>query len=107
MRSPRLFLSAALLALLAGCAIVSPEATVRGKLIEAGVKPHMAACLAPRLVRKLSTDQLRALGKLARAPRAGEHPLSLGALQDRLLAIDDPRVVDVVSRAALACAILG
>jgi hypothetical protein len=92
---------------LAACSVLSPEAKVRARLIEAGLKPHMAACLAPRLVRKLSTAQLEALGRLARVPHEDKHHLSVGDLEDRLQAIDDPQVVDVVSRAALGCAILG
>jgi hypothetical protein len=97
----------ALAAMLAGCGLVSPEAKVRGKLLAAGVKPHMANCLAPKLVKKLSTAQLEALGKAVKQPREDGHHLSIGDLADRLDAIGDPQIVDVVTRAGLACAILG
>jgi hypothetical protein len=103
----RLALCLALAATLAGCGIVSPEARVRDKLLAAGVKPHMAKCLAPKLVKKLSTAQLEALGKVAALPHEDKHHLSIGDLEDRLEAVGDPQVVDVVTRAGLACAILG
>jgi hypothetical protein len=105
---PRPFLALILIAALAGCGlVVSPEAKVRDRLLAAGVKPHMANCLAPKLVRKLSADQLEALGKLAKVPDEDKHHLSIGALEERLQAVGDPQVVDVVGRAALACAIMG
>ena len=90
-----------------GCGLVSPEAKVRDRLRAAGVKPHMADCLAPKLVRKLSTAQLEALGRVAKLPHEDKHHLSIGDLEDRLQAAGDPRVVDVVARVGLACAILG
>jgi hypothetical protein len=100
---------------LAGCGIVSPEARVRAKLIGAGIKPHLADCLAPKLVAKLSTEQLEALGQLAKASKGNDddqgdghkHRHSLAILEDRLQAVNDPQIVDVVGRAALACTILG
>jgi hypothetical protein len=103
----RLILSLALTASLAGCGLVSPEAKVRDRLLAAGVKPHMANCLAPKLVRKLSTAQLEALGKVADLPRGDKQHLSIGDLADRLQSVNDPDIVDVVTRAGLACAILG
>jgi hypothetical protein len=95
------------LLLVAGCSLASPEARIREKLVAAGVKPHMADCLAPKLSRKLSTAELEELGKAAKG--AGDHRahLGIGALADRLQGIDDPHVVDVVTRAGLSCAILG
>ena len=103
----RTLFALALIMSLAGCGLVSPEAKVRDRLLAAGVKPHMADCLAPRLARTLSTAQLEALGRVAKLPREDRHHLSIGDLEDRMRVVDDPRVVDVVSRAGLACAILG
>jgi hypothetical protein len=95
-----------------GCSLVSPEQRVHEKLIAAGMKPHMADCLAPRLAHKLTTSQLEALGKAAKLgddkPDGGsEGHLSLNKLADRLQAVNDPRIVDVVTRSGLACAIMG
>jgi len=104
--APFLALSIAL-AGLAGCTAVSPEAKVRDKLVAAGVKPPMAACMADKLVRKLDVSELRELARVAKLPR--EHPgaLSFDELTYRLHAIDNPHIVSVVTRAGLGCAIAG
>ena len=97
-------------ALLAGCSVISPEARVRDKLLAAGVKPHLADCLAPKLARKLSIPELEQLGKAAKLAKRdgdGAHHLKLGELADRLQAVNDPHIIDVVTRAGLSCAIGG
>lgn len=102
------------LALLAGCSMISPEARVHEKLIAAGVKPHLADCLAPKLAHKLTISELEQLGKAAKLAKADSgdggdhaHHLGLHALADRLQAVNDPHIVDVVTRAGLSCAIGG
>jgi len=97
----------AALVLLSACSLVSPEARIREKLLAAGVKPHLATCLAGKLSRKLSTSELEELGKAAKG--AGDHQghLGIGGLADRLASINDPHVSDVVARAGLSCAIMG
>lgn len=106
-RLPFLALSLALVGLVAGCASVSPEAQVRDKLVAAGVKPHMADCMADKLVRKLDYSELKELARVAKLPR--EHPgaLSFDELSYRLQAINNPHIVSVVTRAGLGCAIAG
>ena len=98
----------AMLALLAGCATMSPEATVRQRLISAGLKPPLAGCMADKLVRHLSPDQLRTLGhaaQLADGRRIGD--MTVRELVDRVSAIGDPHIVEVVTRAGIGCAIAG
>jgi hypothetical protein len=105
--APFLAVSLALAGLVAGCSTVSPEAKVRDKLIAAGVKPHMAGCMADKLVRKLDYSELKQLNAVAKLPR--EHPgaLSFDELTYRLQALDNPHIVSVVTRAGLGCAISG
>jgi hypothetical protein len=91
--------------LLAACSGLSREDRVEAKLEQAGLKPKLARCLAPKLARDLSNDQLRALADAAKTDDGGGHGEK--ALRRRLAIIDDPQVADVVSRAALACAIMG
>ena len=55
-------------ALLSACAV--PEARLRAGLVNAGLPPPLAACMAERMVDRLSLMQLRRLGDLPRA-RAG------------------------------------
>ena len=104
----------AALALLGGCSMISPEARVHEKLLAAGVKPHLADCLAPKLAHKLSISELDQLGKAAKLAKAadrtdGDHPhhIGIGELADRLQAVNDPHIIDVVTRAGLSCAIGG
>jgi hypothetical protein len=98
----------AMLALLAGCAGLSPEARVKQRLIAAGLEPPMAACMAERLVRHLSTDQLRTLGhavKLGNKEKVGK--LKVGELIKRISSIGDPHIVKVVARDGIGCALAG
>jgi hypothetical protein len=95
------------LVLLAGCSLVSPEARVHQKLLAAGIKPHLADCLAPKLAHKLSTSELEVLGKAAKGSGDRQGHLGIRELADRLQATDDPHIIDVVTRAGLSCAIMG
>jgi hypothetical protein len=95
-----------MLALLAACASLSPEGQVRDRLIAAGLKPRLATCMAEKLVRHLSTDELRRLGhaaRLADGRKIGD--MSVHELVERVSAIDDPHIVKVVTRAGIGCAI--
>jgi hypothetical protein len=96
------------LALLASaCSTISPEAKVRQKLVDAGVRPELADCMAGKLVRKLSDDELHELARVAKLP--GQHPghMSFDELGERLRALNDPHIVSVVTRVGLGCAIAG
>lgn len=103
----RIAFSIALAGLVAGCATVSPEAQVRDKLVAAGVKPHMADCMADKLVRKLDVSELKELGRVAKLPRENPGALSFDELTYRLQAVNNPHIVSVVTRAGLGCAIAG
>ena len=93
--------------LASACSTISPEARVREKLVDAGVRPELADCMAGKLVRKLSDDELRQLAHVAKLPR--DHPghMSFDELSGRLRALDDPHIVSVVTRVGLGCAIAG
>jgi len=105
MRPLILALSAALT--LSACATVSPEARVRTKLIEAGVRPPVAACMAQRMVDKLSIAQLRRLQSLSGLNRQSMGAMSIDEIAHRLRALNDPEIVTVVLRAGIGCSIAG
>lgn len=94
----------ALLALSA-CATVSPEARVRTALLDAGLSPRMAGCMAERMVDRLTISQLRQLQSLARLPERDLGGMSVDELLHRTRALDDPEIFVVVSKSALRCAI--
>lgn len=93
------------LALLAGCATVSPEARVRSKLIEAGLRPPVAGCMAERMVDRLSLVQLKRLQSLGGLARHDMRGMSIDELVHRLRALDDPEIVSVVLKAGIGCSI--
>ena len=99
-------LAAVMLASLAlsACA-ASPTMRVRTALLQAGVPQRMANCLADRLVERLSYDQLRELGQIAKLPREDTGKLTIHQLVKRVSAIGDPKIVEVVTSSGIGCAI--
>ena len=80
-----------------GCA--TPEARVRSGLVEAGVAPRVAACMAKRMVDRLSLLQLRRLGRLPGADEAR----NLDQLLRRVRALGDPEIVSVTASSGAIC----
>jgi hypothetical protein len=91
----------ALAAALAACAV--PEARLRAGLVNAGLSEQMAACMAERMVDRLSLAQLRRIGDL---PYASDERTVTGFLH-RVRALRDPEIWRVSSAAAAICAVQG
>jgi len=106
MKRPILLVPLAALALSA-CATVSPEARVRTKLIDAGIRPSVAACMAGRMVDRLSLAQLRRLQSLGGLGTKDVRGMSVDELVHRLRALQDPEIVSVVLKAGIGCSIAG
>jgi hypothetical protein len=99
MRSPsKLLLLVAALTLFSSCAV--PEARLRAGLVNAGLSEPMAACMAERMVDRLSLTQLRRIGDLPYA-REGRN---VRGLLHRVRALRDPEILTVTSAAAGVCA---
>ena len=88
-------------ALLTACA--TPETRLRNGLVEAGLAEPLAACMADRMVDRLSLIQLRRLADLKNAGRAD----SLDAFLHRVRSLRDPEVWTVTSTSAAVCAVAG
>ena len=84
--------------LLAGCA--SPETRLRTGLVDAGLPDPLAACMAERMVDRLSITQLRRIGDLPRARRSGD----LDEFLHRVRALGDSEILAVTGTAAARCA---
>jgi hypothetical protein len=95
----RRLISALLLATLAACS--TPEAPVRSGLVSAGIPQPIAACMAPRMVHKLSLLQLRRLSGLGKA-RSSQN---LDQFLYRLRSLNDPQIVQVTASSAALCAV--
>jgi hypothetical protein len=91
-------LALALLLVLSACAV--PEARLRAGLINAGLSEPLAACMAERMVDRLSLTQLRRIGDLPRAREAA----SVAEFLRRVRSLRDPEIWSVSSSSAALCA---
>mgnify|MGYP001570491921 FL=1 len=89
--------------LLASCASVSPESRVRAGLIDAGLSPRMAGCMAERMVDRLSLVQLRRLQSIASLHKSHMGKMSMDELLYKVRALEDPEIFLVTSKAAIHC----
>jgi hypothetical protein len=94
-----------LLALAVASCGISRESRIEARLEKAGMKPKLARCMAHKLNEKLSDDELSELADATRRQPDGER-LNGRALAAQIVAIDDPHLVETVSRALLGCSIL-
>ncbi len=85
-------------ALLSGCAV--PEARLRAGLVRAGLPKPLSACMAERMVDRLSLAQLMRIADLPAADDAE----SLDQFQHRVRALGDPEILGVTSSSAALCA---
>jgi hypothetical protein len=95
------------LVLTAGCSLVSPEAKVRDRLVQAGLDPTTAQCMARKLVKHLDSNQLSELGRAMKMPKDHPGKLRLDEIGRRLETVQDPKIIAVTTRAGLSCAIMG
>ena len=95
-----------LLLFLGLCACSKPfEGTIVDRLAGAGLPRPLAECMAERWVDKLSPLQLREIAKAADDLKAKGGQLGIGEMIARVRQIQDPEIVQVVSRSAMVCAL--
>jgi len=98
--------NAPLLALLCIGACSQPfEGTIVDRLAGAGLPRPLAECMAERWVDKLSPLQLREIAKAADDLKAQGGKLDIGRMVTRIREIQDPEIVQVVTRSAMLCAL--
>ena len=88
---------------LAGCA--SPEARIRTALVDAGLSKPVAACMAGRMVDRLSLIQLNKLRGLGKLQEKKARQLSIEEFVKRTKALQDPEILGVVTSSAVICAV--
>jgi hypothetical protein len=102
---PRKFCLAILILFgLAGCSLYA-ESRVRSALVDAGLSPPMAQCMAKRMVDRLSTDQLLSLKRLGELREDKSGTLSSRQFLNRYRGAVDPEVYAVLAKAGISCAI--
>ena len=94
----RLLVAGAVLVSLAGCAV--PEARLRSGLIHAGLPRPLSACMAERMVDRLSLKQLMRIADLPKANGAE----SIDQFLHRVRALGDAEILGVTSSSAALCA---
>lgn len=90
--------------LTAGCAQTIAESRVRTALSEAGLSDGNAACMAERMVDRLSIPQLRKLEAMKAQRGEAERPATLGEFVARVRRVGDAEVVAVTTSSAALCA---
>lgn len=92
--------------LLSSCATLSPEARLRAGLMDAGLPPATAGCMAERMADRLSLPQLRRIQSLASLRNSHMEGLTIDLFLHKLRALEDPEIFVVTSKAAIACTLL-
>lgn len=101
-RMIKLAVPAAALALLAGCA--TPETRLRNGLHDAGLSQPMSACMADRMVDRLSLLQLRRLAALGSLKDRPLRDLTLEQFLRKVRALKDAEILAVTTTSAAVCA---
>lgn len=90
-------------AALAGCA--TPETRLRNGLYNAGLSKPMSACMAQRMVDRLSLEQLRKLTALESMRGKNIGDLSIDQFLHRVRALKDGEILGVATSSAAICAL--
>ena len=91
---------------LSGCATLY-ENHIESKLVDAGLSRPAAACLADRMVDRLSRRQLDSLGRLAGGSDRPISDMNVAQFLRQYRAALDPEIYSVLAGAGLRCAFAG
>lgn len=89
---------------LALSACATPETRLRTGLVDAGLPQPIAACMADRMVDRLSLTQLRRIGSLASLKDKRVDNLTLTQFTHKIRALRDPEILTVTISSAALCA---
>jgi hypothetical protein len=83
------------------------EGRVASRLADAGLSRPMAECMAKRWVDRLNVVQLQRISSLSEdlQRERGQGRLTVGRFVERVRAVNDPEVLQVVSSSTAACAL--
>ncbi len=99
----RIIIMAAATLALASCA--TPETRVKNALVEAGLSEPVSACMADRMVDRLSLLQLNKLRGLKKLRDADAQKLSVSEFLKRTKSLQDPEILGVVTSSGVVCAL--
>lgn len=92
--------------LIALSACASPETRLRTGLMNAGLGSGQSACMADRMVNKLSLLQLRRIASLGNFQKERIRDMSVDRFLHNIRSLEDTEILAVTTRAAVSCAIL-
>ena len=95
----------ALAAVLSLAACATPETRVRTALLDAGLPPPIAGCMADRMVDRLSLIQLNKLSGLKKLRQSDMRSLSVEEFLRRTRSLQDAEILGVVTSSGLVCAL--
>jgi type IV pilus biogenesis protein CpaD/CtpE len=90
---------------LALSACATPETRVRTALMDAGLSRPIAACMADRMVDRLSLAQLNKLSGLKKLRGQDMRKITVEDFLKRTRSLQDPEILGVVSASGFICAI--
>ena len=91
------------LAPLSACS--TPEPRLRNGLQSAGLSADTSACMADRMIDKLSLPQLKRLSDLSKISDKKIGEMRVGQFWRQVRALRDPEILAITTRAGLSCAI--
>jgi len=93
------------MALLALSACATPETRVRTALMDAGLSQPMAACIADRIIDRLSLIHLNKLNGLKKLRGQDMRKVTVEEFLRRTRALQDPEILGVATSSGLICAV--
>lgn len=91
--------------LLALSACATPETRIRTALMDAGLSKPMAACMAGRMVDRLSLVQLNKLNGLKKLRGQDMRKVTVEEFLRRTRSLQDPEILGVATSSGLICAV--
>ena len=93
------------LTLLALSACATPETRIRTALMNAGLSQPIAACMADRMVDRLSLVQLNKLNGLKKLRGQDMRKVTVEEFLRRTRSLQDPEILGVATSSGLICAV--
>ncbi|MES2783757.1 MAG: hypothetical protein V4657_13250 [Pseudomonadota bacterium] len=93
------------LTLLALSACATPETRIRTALMDAGLSKPIAACMADRMVDRLSLVQLNKLNGLKKLRGQDMRKVTVEEFLRRTRSLQDPEILGVATSSGLICAV--
>jgi hypothetical protein len=94
-----------ILPFLALSACATPQTRLRTGLMNAGLGAKQSACMADRMVNKLSLIQLRRIASLRNFGKERIGDMTIDRFMHNIRSLEDTEILTVTTRAALGCAI--